>query len=143
MCFCAGELDHLSADAFVLVEGLHVDTTDFGYVAAIVDLKVDASDNAAVNFVDKIVGNCSFDGLLRALTQALRTDAVLCDVINRMGIRSDGATNGLVVVAVNHCSNANLVKNFVKQCAEEASVENVRAGRTSIDCFDRVFDFAE
>ena len=143
MCFCAGELDHLSADAFVLVEGLHIDTTDFGYVTAIVDLKVDASHDAAVNFVDKIVSNRSFDGFLRTLTQALRADAVLCDIVNRMGICSDGAANGLVVVAVNHCSDANLVKNFVKQCPEEASVKNVRAGRASFDCFDRVFDFTK
>ena len=126
-----------------MVKGLHIDATDFSDVAAIIDLKVDATDNTTVYFVNKIVINRGRDGLLRALAQALRADAVLCDVINRMGVGSHGTADRLVVVAVNHCPNANLVENFIEQHAEETPVENVRAGRADIDCFGRVLELTE
>ena len=97
----AGVLDHLLADAPVVVEGHDVERADLGQLGLVrIEVERDAGDDVLVDLEDEELVDVLLDRLLRAVDELLAPDGVAGQVVDQPDVPLRRLADLLVVVAV-------------------------------------------
>ncbi len=130
----AGEIDHLPADAPVVVKGQHVERPDFSQLRFVrVEVERDAGDDVLVDLEDVELVDVFLDGLLGAVKQFLALHGVAREVVEEAHVALGGLADLLVVVRVDERADAFAGEYLVDKAVEGASVHDVDARHAGLD----------